>query len=157
MRKSILVMDDEVSTAITAPGGHGVARDAAHGTETEECSVEAEEATFCCCYSYLLIGGILSSNILLIVCWTICFIVDFPPDTLLRSELSPGTLYFEVSCPQDTLLRSKLSPGHFTSKQTVPSQGGQSTSRGVTFLRSKVSGADSLLRSKVSGGQFASK
>ena len=38
----------------------------------------------------------------------------------------------------------KSPPGHFTSKQTVPSQGGQSTSRGVTLLRSRVSGADSL-------------
>ena len=53
MRKSILVMDDEVSTAITAPGGHGVARDAAHGAETEECSVDAEEATFCCFMHYI--------------------------------------------------------------------------------------------------------
>ena len=72
--------------------------------------------------------------------WTLYFEVSCPPDTLLRS------------CPPDTLLRSKLSPGHFTSKQTVPSQGGQSTSRGVTLLRSRVSGASSLLRSKVSGG-----
>ena len=61
----------------------------------------------------------------------------------------PRTLYFEVSCPPDTLLRSKLSPGHLTAKQTVPSQGGQSTWRGVTLLRSKVSGADSLLRSNL--------
>ena len=49
-----------------------------------------------------------------------------------------------VNCP----------PGHFTSKQTVPPQGGQSTSRGVTLLRSRMSRADSLLRSKVSGGRF---
>ena len=55
MRKSILVMDDEVSTTITAPGGHGVARDAAHGAETEECSVEAEEATFCCFMYYITV------------------------------------------------------------------------------------------------------
>ena len=47
MRKSILVMDDEVSTAITAPGGHGA--------ETEECSVEAEEATFCCFMYYITV------------------------------------------------------------------------------------------------------
>ena len=43
------------------------------------------------------------------VCWTLCFVVDYLPDTLLRS---------------------KLSPGHFNNlKQTIPSQGGQSTSR----------------------------
>ena len=45
MRKNILVMDDEVSTAITAPGAM-VLRDQAHGAEMEEDSVEAEEATF---------------------------------------------------------------------------------------------------------------
>ena len=60
MRKSILVMDDEVSTAITAPEGT-VLRDEAKGAETEEGSVEteegsveAEEATFSAVYSYLL-------------------------------------------------------------------------------------------------------
>ena len=42
MRKSILVMDDEVSTAITAPGGT-VLRDEAHGAETEEGSVETKD------------------------------------------------------------------------------------------------------------------
>ena len=40
MRKSILVMDDEVSIAITAPGST-VLRDEAHGAEMEEDSVEA--------------------------------------------------------------------------------------------------------------------
>lgn len=45
MRKSILIMDDEVSTAITAPGGT-VLRDEAHGAEMDKDSVEAEEATF---------------------------------------------------------------------------------------------------------------
>ena len=72
--------------------------------------------------------------------------------TLLCCTLSRRTLYVEVSCPTDTLLRSKLSHRHFTSKQIVPLQGGQSTLRGVTLLRRRVSGADSLLRSKVSGG-----
>ena len=73
---------------------------------------------------------------------------------LLCCKLSPRTLYFEVSCPIDTLFQNKLSHGHFTSKQTVPSQGGQSTSRGVTLLWSRVSGVDSLFRSKVSGVWF---
>ena len=75
--------------------------------------------------------------------WTLCFIVDFPPDTLLQSKLSPDTLHrskmspckgdnllrrgslsfevkcpgrtvcFEVKCPGDSLLRSNLPPGHF--------------------------------------------
>ena len=53
-------MNDEVSTAITAPGDT-VLRDEAHGVETEEeileteeGSVEAEEATLSALYNYLL-------------------------------------------------------------------------------------------------------
>ena len=61
-----------------------------------------------------------------------------PPGPLLAPDQNfrDRTLYFEANCP---LTR------------------GKSTSKGVTLLRSKVSGADSLLRSKVFGGQFASK
>ena len=122
MRKSILVMDDEVSTAITAPGGHGVARCGARsrdGGRQRTCRgrrgyVLLFYVLHNCCYNYLLIGWNTffkhTFDRKYFVCWTLCFIVDFPPDTLLRSKLSPGTLYFEVNCPPDTLLRSKLSP-----------------------------------------------
>ena len=75
----------------------------------------------------------------------------------LRSKVSGGTAYFIVKCPGDNLLRSKLPPGEVNSKHTVLSPGGQSTSRGDTLLRSKVSGTDSLFRSKVSVVQQLTK
>ena len=74
--------------------------------------------------------------LLLIFPRTLYFKVSYPTDTLLQ-----------VSCPPDTLLRSKLSLGHLTAKQTVPSQGGQSTSRGVHFAS----------KQSVRGGQFTAK
>ena len=53
MCKSILVMGDEVSKVITAPGGM-VLRDEARGAEMEEDSVEAKDAMFSAVYNYLL-------------------------------------------------------------------------------------------------------
>jgi len=65
-----------------------------------------------------------------------------PPNSLVWSTLSQVTLLqsalsfsFVVNWLPDTLLQNKLSPGYFTSKQTAPSQGGQSTSRGDTLVK----------------------
>ena len=125
-----------------------------------------------CCYNYhyLLVGGILSSKILLIE--VICVLDPpvhcrfFAGHSTSRSKLSPGqstsklvvprTLYFEVNCPPDTSLRSRANcpltrgtiyfeGGHFPSKWSV---------RGRQFA-SKCPG-DSLLRSNSPPGHYTS-
>ena len=98
--------------------------------------------------------------------WTLCFIVDFPlgtllrsklsPDTLLRSELSPGHSTSKYYCPPDTLLRSNLSP----------CKGDNLLPRGSLSFEVKCPGrtvcfevkclGDSLLRSNLPPGHFTS-